>query len=152
MVSTSLCYIYIYNFAPYIYFYTSQFFHPLLHHFMICSYYLVPDYPVKMYKFIQRYQVTEEGFLSQFEKVEVIKGIDEVEVTSWAVINFSFFNMFQYSPNKIDRRGLVQKNNNLNNAIFGYFGLMHLWRAKAIKGSTVFPFEEVTSNLKKILY
>ena len=71
-----------------------------------------------------------------------------VQMTSWAVINFPFFNMFQYSPNEIDRRGLVQKKNNLNNAIFGYFGLMQLQRAKAIKGSTVYPFEEVTGNSK----
>ena len=45
-----------------------------------------------MSKLIQNYQGSNEDFLYQFVKVEVIKGMYVVQVLSWAVRNFPSFN------------------------------------------------------------
>ena len=69
---------------------------------MTFAYYIIHNYPGNISKFIQKYQGTDEGLLSQFKKVEVCKGTDAVEVTSWAVRNLPFFKSSQDSPNEVE--------------------------------------------------
>ena len=74
-----------------------------------------------------------------------------VEVTLWNMHNLPSFKSSQYSPNEVEQRGLVQKNNNLMHYIFGRFEIMQWWEAKAREGYTPRPFEEVTDHSKSPL-
>ena len=76
---------------------------------MIFSCDLISNYPGKISKLIQNHQGTDKGFLSRFENVEVLKGTDVVEVSTWAVRKFPYFNISQDSPNGVERRELAQK-------------------------------------------
>ena len=51
------------------------------HHCIKFAYFIIPDYLGKLYKLVQNYQGTDESLLYDFEKVEVLKGADVVEVT-----------------------------------------------------------------------
>ena len=94
------------------------------HQLMTVAYYCIPNYPWKISKLIQKYQGTDESLLCQFEKLEVVKGTDVVEVPSWNMRSFPPFKSNQDSPNKVEWRGLAQKKKNLMNSIFGHFYLI----------------------------
>ena len=70
------------------------------------------------------------------------------QVTSWAVIHFPSFNNFQNNPNEVELKGLAQKKKNFMLYIFGHFGLMIWWEAKARSGNPTYPFEEETNHFK----
>ena len=101
-----------------------------------------------MSKLIQNYQGSNEDFLYQFVKVEVIKGMYVVQVLSWAVRNFSSFKSCQYYPNEYERRGLEKKKKNILSSIFDHFDLMLWWKYNVREGSYVYPFEEETDYSK----
>ena len=79
-------------------------------------------------------------------KIEVVNYTNVVEVPSWNLGTFSSLNNVQDSTNKVDKIVLSQNNNNIMNSIFGSFDLVNWWESKAIEGSTLYPFEEVTDN------